>query len=225
MKKRIRIGTYNIFHAGLVKDDVGAIGRALSDMELDIAGLQEVDVCTDRMNGMDTLKMIAEAGGYPYYAFAKAIDLAGGAYGTAVLSRYPIKSFKTVALPRVGEAEDRAYGHAVIDLDGTKIDFINTHTSYESVEARAPQLVTLAKACECLKCLIMTGDFNTEDMDELSVFENLTTVNPRKYASYSPGKKAIDHIFLSPGMRACRVAMPTLALSDHYPIWADVELE
>ena len=76
MKQTLRIGTYNIWHAGRVKEDVGALGRALAGLELDIVGLQEVDVKTARMDGLDTLKIIAEAGGYPYYAFAKALEKA-----------------------------------------------------------------------------------------------------------------------------------------------------
>jgi len=224
MKKTIRIGTYNIFHAGLVKDDVGMIGRALSDMELDIAGLQEVDVCTDRMNGMDTLKMIAEAGGYPYYAFAKALDLPGGGYGTAIVSRYPIVSMETRALYSEG-VEPRSIGYSVIDIDGKQLKFFNTHVSYENREVRGRQLAEIAAmTAECDE-FVLTGDFNTADLSEFAVLANVTTVNPSRFGSFYQTGSAIDHIFLTEGITCTDVQMPRLELSDHYPIRADVVLE
>ena len=223
--KKIRICTYNIWHAELVKEDVGAVGRALSEMGAEIVGLQEVDVGTSRMNGMDTLAIIAKAGGYPYYAFSKALDLGGGGYGTAILSRYPIESFVSAALPRTGDTEPRAYGHAVINADGVRIDFINTHTSYESVAARTPQLAELARLCRDRSHLILTADLNTEDLEELSVFEKLTTVNPKRFASFYPRRIAIDHILLSDAFSVTDAQMPMLEMSDHYPVWADVELK
>lgn len=224
MKKKIRIGTYNIFHAGLVKDDVGAIGRALSDMGLDIVGLQEVDVGTARMDGMDTLKMIAEAGGYPYYAFAKALDLSGGGYGTAIVSRYPIVSIETKPLYSEG-VEPRSIGCSVIDVDGKQLKFFNTHVSYENREVRGRQLAEIATmTAECDE-FVLTGDFNTADLSEFAVLANVTTVNPNRFGSFYKTESAIDHIFLTNGIICTDVQMPRLELSDHYPVWADIMIE
>ena len=222
--KKIRVCTYNIWHAELVKNDVGTVGRVLAEMGAEIVGLQEVDVCTPRMDGMDTLAIIAKAGGYPYYAFSKALELGGGGYGTAILSRYPIESFVSVALPRSGDTEPRSYGHAVINVDGERIDFINTHTSYESITARTPQLAALAEVCRDRSRLILTGDLNTEDMEELAVLAPLTTVNPKRFPSFFASRIAIDHIFLSKDLSYDDAQMPKPALSDHYPVWADVVL-
>ena len=141
--KVLRIGSYNIWHAGRVKEDVGAIGRYLSAHRLDLVGLQEVDVGTTRMNGIDTLAVIAKAGGYPFYAFTKAFDLGGGGYGTAILSRYPILDAQTVPLYSAN-LEPRAFCHAVIDLDDRTLDFFNTHLSNEEHEIRLMQMAQLA---------------------------------------------------------------------------------
>jgi hypothetical protein len=119
--KVLCIGSYNIWHAGRVKEDVGAIGRYLSAQRADLVGLQEVDVGTTRMDGMDTLAVIAKAGGYPYYAFTKAFDFGGGGYGTAVLSRFPILDVQTVPLYSA-KLEPRAFCHAVIDLGDRRLD-------------------------------------------------------------------------------------------------------
>ena len=83
------------------------------------------------VGGRNTLKILAEKAGYEYYYFCKAIDYQGGEYGTAIMSKYPIKSFEVIPLYGEDGIERRAMGHAVIDVNGTEIDYINTHLSYE----------------------------------------------------------------------------------------------
>ena len=224
MKKIIRIGTYNIFHAEYVKEDIGAIGRALSDLGIEIAGLQEVDVGTERMEGLDTLRMIAEAGGYPYYTFSKALDLSGGGYGTAIVSRYPIISTDTKSLYSA-DLEPRAIGCAVIDIGEKKLPFFNTHVSYENREIRSIQLSEISTLTGNFHEFVLTGDFNTADLSEFSVFKNLKTVNPNLFPSFYKTESAIDHIFLTPNIGCIDAQMPKLTFSDHYPIWADVQFD
>lgn len=224
MKQTLRIGTYNIWHAGRVKEDVGALGRALAGLELDIVGLQEVDVKTARMDGLDTLKIIAEAGGYPYYAFAKALDLSGGGYGTAIVSRYPIVSARTKPLYSA-DLEPRAIGCYVIDINEKKLPFFNTHVSYESKEIREKQLAEIAALTAACDEFILTGDFNTAELSEFEVLSNVSTVNPNQFPSFYKTESAIDHIFLTKNIVCTNAQMPRLDLSDHYPLWAEVEIE
>ena len=221
---RVRICTYNIFHGDRTKEDPGVIGRALREAGAEIVGLQEVDIGTERMQGQDVLRAVAEAGGYPYYAFCHAIDLGSGEYGTAVLSLYPIRSFTVTPLPSDGE-EERSLGHAVIELeDGETIDFFNTHVSYLGAKERKEQLALVAKEIRVCERYLLTGDFNTEDESELSVFEGSETLNPRVFPTYYPRSIAIDHIFVPAGTRAEGAQMPVWEYSDHYPLLADVYL-
>ena len=222
--KVLCIGSYNIWHAGRVKEDVGAIGRYLSAQRADLVGLQEVDVGTTRMDGMDTLAVIEKAGGYPYYAFTKAFDFGGGGYGTAVLSRFPILDVQTVPLYSA-KLEPRAFCHAVIDLGDRTLDFFNTHLSNEEHEIRLMQMAQLAEATSSCESFVLTGDFNTADLSEFAVLANVTTVNPSRFGSFYQTGSAIDHIFLTEGITCTDVQMLRLELSDHYPVWADVVLE
>lgn len=222
-KTCLRICTYNILHGMMTEGDEALIGRALADIGADIVGLQEVDRGTDRVGGRDVLAIIAEAGGYPYCAFARAISIPGGEYGTAVLSRYPIRSFTVTPLPSDG-VEGRSMGHAVIGVDGETLDFFNTHVSYESREARSLQLARIRKELEACERYVLTGDFNTEDLGELSVLEGCETVNPCRFASFYSTRVAIDHIFVPTGTEIRDVQMPHLPYSDHYPIVADVTI-
>lgn len=217
--KKICVATYNIFHGDYVKEDVGLIGRELSGLGADLVGLQEVDICTERVGGADTLRQIAEAGGYPYYAFSHAIDLRGGEYGTAVLSRYPILSFETVPLSSP-DVEGRSVGHALIDVDGRRIDFFNTHLSVESQEVRLCQFGELKALIDKCQSVIVTGDFNTEDLEDLALLSPLVTVNEKRFGSYYPRNIAIDHIFYTEDFTPSDVQLPALPHSDHYPITA-----
>ena len=86
-----------------------------------------------------------------------------------------------------------------------------------------PQLAELKALTGACERVIMTGDFNTEDLEVLAALSPLQTVNQKAFASYYPKKWAIDHIFLSEEFSASGVRMPALPYSDHYPIFADVE--
>lgn len=221
--RRVRVGTYNILHGKLTDGNEGLIGQALREADADIVGLQEVDVGTARVGGRDVLRTVAEAGGYPYFAFCRAIELEGGEYGTAVLSRYPILSFAVTPLPSKN-VEGRSLGHAVIDLGGETLDFFNTHVSYKSPVARRIQLACVADEVRGCERYILTGDFNTEDLSELAVFTGQETLNPRAFVTHYPTGVAIDHILVPAGTRAENVQMPTWSYSDHYPLIADIYL-
>ena len=79
---------------------------------------------------------------------------------------------------------------------------------------------------ELRKCprAVLTGDFNTQDTEELSLFEGYVTVNPRRFGSFYSNGAAIDHIFVPEGTRAENTRMLILPYSDHYPIVSDVYL-
>lgn len=220
-EKQLRILTYNIFHGEYVKGDVGAIGREIAKTDADIVGLQEVDIGTARMNGQDTLSIIAQAGGYPHYAFAKAIDCGGGEYGTAILSRYPIRE-ATLQPLFSADLEKRVLAHALIDLGDTTLDFFNTHTSYESNAVRRLQLQEILAATAQCEHFILTGDLNTEDPEELALLSNAVTVNPGRFSTFYATGVSIDHIFLSRGFSCVEAKVCESKLSDHYPLWADV---
>lgn len=220
--KKLTVVSYNVLHGKMVREDLGIIGRELKRLGADLVGLQEIDMGTDRMNGLDTLAIIAGAGEYPYAVFTPAMQIFGGAYGTAILSKYPITSFETIPLVGCEEIEPRAIGHAIVDVEGARLDFFNTHLSVESKEAQRLQLEQLRMLTGACERLIMTGDFNTEDLEMLSVLAPLTTVNPRSYSTHYPSESAIDHIFLSQGILCGGTEMPRIPYSDHYPLLARV---
>ena len=221
----LRVGSYNIKNGAGVNHDMSVLAADITDLNLDIVGLQEVDIGTSRAKGLDTLKLLAEATGYPYYQFTKAINHAGGEYGTAILSRYPIVSHESVLLETPNGYEQRAYGHALIEVNGVNLHFFNTHLSYEKKEIREAQMAQLAAAANQSRGYILTADFNTADLTEFRVFTDATLANPGKYPTFPSSSSAIDNIVLESGWKITDSGMLASGKSDHNLLWAEIHYE
>ena len=220
----LRIGSFNIKNGSGVKHKMSILAEDIKRHSLDVVGLQEVDIMSDRSGKIDTLKELADSAGYPYYRFTHTINIKGGMYGTAIMSRYPIVCADTVKLPTLEKHESRALGHAVIDFDGARVDFLNTHLSYEKNGLRAEQFKLINEYVKGLELFILTGDFNTSDPDEYSMIENVIRVNGGKYATFPSSSEAIDEIItcsrlacVASGSDHCEEH------SDHDLLWAELQ--
>ena len=221
----LRVGSYNIKNGNDVNHDMSIIAEDIKALDLDIVGLQEVDIKTSRAKGLDTLKLLAEATGYEYYQFAKGISFQGGEYGTAILSRYPIVDYERVALTTPSGYEARAFGHARIEVNGVEIDFFNTHLSYEKKELRDAQFAQLAEHTNIGRGYIVTGDFNTANLTEFNVFTDAVLVNKGNYATFPSSSSAIDNIVLESGWKVVDSGMVATKHSDHNLLWAEIHYE
>ena len=137
-KLTLKIATYNLA-GGNYDKDFSNIAKDIIDCGADIVGLQEVDMFADRSGNIDQLDIIAKKAGFEYKLFVKAINIRGGEYGTSIISKYPIIESEILPLksfeggPR--KIEDRSIGITEIDVLGEKINFLNTHLSFEFSEA------------------------------------------------------------------------------------------
>ena len=224
VKMTLRIGSYNIKHAADAKLNLNTIAKVITDADLDIVGVQEVDYRTSRSNGIDQPRMLADAAGMPYYVFVRAIDYQGGQYGTLILSKYPIVSSEVIPLESWTK-EARALGHAVIDVNGTQIDFFNTHLSYEDKTLRTEQFFEVSEKTDACKNFILTGDFNTADFTEFTVLgANLINNAARHYTTFPGGSSAIDNIVYTDSFKEIASGTVTKSYSDHYMLWAELEI-
>lgn len=220
---QLRVGSYNIKHGEAAGLDMTKIANNITSLELDVVGLQEVDQKTTRVNGLDTMKALSEATGYPYYCFFKAIDYKGGEYGLGILSKYPILNSERFLLKTPSNLERRVLGRAEIDVDGTSVQFFVTHLAHNSLPARTGQFEDIANRLKSYDDFILTGDFNTCNFDEFSVIENSATVNHSQYsvATFPKSSQPIDNIVYS--VSAWRFEEPkTLeqSYSDHYLLYS-----
>jgi endonuclease/exonuclease/phosphatase family metal-dependent hydrolase len=133
----IRIISYNIHHGRGVdgKVDLSRIAKVLTAEKPDIVALQELDQKTRRTGGVDQPAELARLTDMKV-VFGRNIDFEGGGYGTAVLTRLPVRSSESIKLksyyaPTKENPEQR--GVQVIELGGKeKADllFLCTHLDY-----------------------------------------------------------------------------------------------
>ena len=220
MQKTVKIATFNIQHAMQGEEKIAAV---LRDLDADAVGVQEVDFCNSRSGGRDQPALLSDMAGMPHYRFTPAVDFRGGAYGTLILSKHPIVAYETIPLPS-GKYEPRSVGHAVLDLEGERIDFFNTHLSYESGELRARQFMALAAQIGPCRRFILTGDFNVDDLDEFAPLGAPLAINrkERVIGSFIASDAPIDNILFSAGFAEVGAGRLCATCSDHYPVWATV---
>src|SRR5918997_1019118 len=113
----VRIATFNILHGRSPEDgrvDVDRLAASVKELNPDVLGLQEVDRDQPRSMGADLTAVAAEAMGAPEHQFVAALagtpggtwmaatgeEQPGSAtYGIALLSRYPVVSWRGVRPP------------------------------------------------------------------------------------------------------------------------------
>ena len=225
--KSIRFASYNIFHGGGADYDISRIAKNITDNQIDVVGIQEVDRGTLRSGGIDILEELSKYSGYPYYAFFKTIDFKGGDYGVAVLSKYPIVSSEKILLRSEG-TEQRALGRTQIDLGERKITFLVTHLSFRDKDVRTCQLSQLADILSKTDEFVLTGDFNTFDLGALDGMNGLGRVNrlDSPTVTFPDGNLCIDNIVYSDKYWSFgKINLVTESYSDHYMIFADGELK
>ncbi len=170
LPREIRVITYNIHHGEGMDKKFGLerIAKLLMAEKPDIVALQEVDQGTKRASGVDQPAELARLTGMKV-VFGRNIDYDGGGYGTAMLTRLPIRSHESVRLksfypPTNKNPEQR--GVQVLEL-GEKGEpgllFLNTHLDY-----RPPDDERMASAKTINELIrkrgqepaIIAGDFN-----------------------------------------------------------------
>ena len=232
--------TFNI-HAGKDADGMDNLARVAEVIRAEGVGLvllQEVDRRTERSGGVDQLQALVAATGLQG-AFGKTLDYQGGAYGIALLSRWPIRRHALLPLP-VDPPQERAGGsheprgvlHAVVDAPGGELHVLNTHLDpsgddgYRWQEVR--HLLSVADSLGDLGLTVLFGgDLNalpdTRIVDEArargwrDAWEDCGSGTGFTYPAQDPARR-IDYVFQGDGL-ACGEArvLPTTA-SDHRPL-------
>jgi endonuclease/exonuclease/phosphatase family metal-dependent hydrolase len=163
----IRVLTYNIHHAegrdGRI--DLARIAAVVQSAGADLVALQEVDRGMARTGGVDQVAELARLLGM-HAEFGRAIDLQGGSYGLAVLSRWPIESAENRPLPFSPDHEPRIALTVRLRAGrhGPWLRFTNTHLD----NTREPNdRLTQAEALNALlpavpsEPTLLAGDFNS----------------------------------------------------------------
>lgn len=161
--KALRVLTYNIHHGEGTdgKLDLPRIADVIKAAKPDLVALQEVDRNTTRTGKVDQAAELAKLTGLNV-EFGKAIDLQGGAYGLAILSRFPLKGAKTHPLPGKEKQEARIVMQATVEPGGTPaLTFLNTHLQHDDNETREKQVAKIDELFGTTEgAFVLTGDLN-----------------------------------------------------------------
>lgn len=236
----LTVATFNIWH------DRGdwalrgpMVAETLARLDADVIGLQEVlqDAATGLVNQAESLAEVL--GGYQ--VVFSSTDAAGAPrrYGNAILSRRPILSSDQIALePR---DDFRTALRAMIDVDGRRVEVVNTHLHHtrEGAPIRARQTGHLLSWLgEPTAPRLIMGDFNAEldDPGLAPLTTRFTSALPQGAAATTlnpadgHASRVIDHIFVGEGFRVDQAAVtgdtgftPRLP-SDHFAVVARLSL-
>lgn len=239
VKAQFKIMSYNI-HVGIPPTkpgvtDLDAIVRTIKNEDPDIIALQEVDVNTTRTGKINEAAVIAEKLKMEYF-FAKAINYAGGDYGVAILSKYPLSETTIHRLTTIEgtKGEPRVMATAKITLkNGMEIRFASTHldAGQNSVnrEKQIAEIVTISSS-ETLP-FIIAGDFNAQQGS--SIIKKLDESFTRTCLDCAPTfpvvkpTRAIDFIAFSNTSKIKVISHSVVQehyASDHLPVVALLQI-
>lgn len=145
---------------------------------------------------------------------------------------------KNVTYHSYENASTRGYVTFTSEIMGRKITFINCHLSSgysvdDEIRAKErAELVEIFKKCEYG---ILMGDFNARSIDDFNDFSEFNIANHGYYGDFKtwPAAKesdsnwpngCIDNIITTKSIKITNVLMGEIAMSDHKPLIAEIEV-
>lgn len=225
--------------------DLSLTVKAIQECGAEIIGLNEIRDEADDPCFLPQVRLIAEGLGYHYYHFGKAIDIEGkGPYGNGLISKYPIRSVETIAVPDPPVKdeptwyESRCVIKAEIELPSQTesgqpqtLTVLVTHMGLASTEAKNAVQTVLSQVQDGEPVLLM-GDFNLKPDNPIlsplrTVFQDAGALLPPggdlSFPSDAPDQK-IDYIMTAGPVQILKAEIPALVVSDHRPHTALIEV-
>jgi len=164
----VRVLTYNIHHGEGMDSvlDLDRIAQLISDVSPDLVALQEVDSATLRTGAVDQAAELGRLTGLEA-VFGAFMPYRGGAYGMALLSRWPVESVENLRLPDGEEPRSALSAVVASPRTGRQLRFVGIHF-YRTDAERLAQARSLAEQIETEpRPTILAGDFNSRPGSEV----------------------------------------------------------
>lgn len=225
-KLRLKIASYNIA-GGSYDKGLSNISADIVNCGADIVGIQEVDMYADRSGNINMLDTLMKGTGFEHGIFVHAINIKGGEYGTAIISKYPIIESAVIPLrsfengPR--RIEDRSVGKTVIDVLGHRVNFLNTHLAFEFRDAITYHFDQVAEILAPLDSYIITADYNTNDFKLFDRFHGHRLANRPDAELFSFPSGGIDNIVTTEDWEQSEASLGPEGHSDHRMLFAELE--
>jgi endonuclease/exonuclease/phosphatase family metal-dependent hydrolase len=237
----MRVMTYNV-HGCMGRDgkiSPNRIAGIIARHDPDIIALQELDTYSQIHQAEVIAKKLAMT-----FHFHPSFSVKRGQHGNAVLSKFPIKLVRSGVLPKLPRAlflEPRGALWVEIDVNGCKVQVLNTHLSLSPAEG----LLQMQALCgpdwlgssACQDPVVFCGDLNAlsgskicKQLAQLLKNTHFELVGHRPLKtlpSFYP-LSLVDHIFVGPGLETKKIEVPNTALekisSDHLPLIIDLQI-
>jgi len=238
----VRVASFNILHGRSTRDgvvDPGRLREAVRLLDPDVLGLQEVDRGQSRSHGIDLTAVAGEAMGATDAKFFPALTGTPGegwhpphasdpedaaAYGNALLSRLPVRSWTTVRLPALPIRRPRDEPRVAIGATLDDVTVVTTHLSYLPPWNR----VQLHRLLTALRRLpgpqLLTGDLNIAGALPRSLRDWTPLVDDVTFPADRP-RVQLDHVLarrFAPTVRSVQVL--ELPISDHRAVVVDLDV-
>jgi len=234
-----RVLTYNIHHGEGMdgKIDLDRIAGVIRRSKTDLVALQEVDRGIERSGDVDQPAKLAALTDM-HVIFEKNIDLQGGEYGNAVLSRFPVVWHRNHQLPKMPGNEQRGLLEVYALIGGQKLTFFATHLDHQADDGE--RIASVAVLRELIgdsegSPVIVAGDFNAAPdsrvIREVRAFLGDTSVDAGSESPSFPAdvpERRIDYILYGAhaGLRfTANQVLPEATASDHRPVVAVFALD
>lgn len=251
----MRLATFNILHGRSLTDDrvdADRFATAVRALDADVLGLQEVDHDQERSARLDLTSVAAEAMGAREHRFVAALSGTPGAtwtaatgedhpgsaaYGVALLSRHPVRSWEVVRLaalpgrapmrlhgarfPRLVSDEPRVAVCAVVETPVGDLSVATTHLSFVH-GWNVVQLRRVVKALgSCPRPRVLLGDLNMSPATARRASGMTCAVSAPTFPVGAPTRQ-LDHVLVD-GLTGPFVgtALET-PLSDHRALVVEV---
>ena len=212
--------------------DLDRIAALIREVDPDLVTLQEVDSVTGRTDDVDQAQELGRLTGLNA-AFGSFMPYDGGAYGMAVLSRWPISESSNIRLPDGEEPRTSLAITVGVPESGRSLRLVGIHF-YRTEEERMAQARTLEQALGNNDIpTILAGDFNSTPDSEVMEYlsENWSILEKGEdhftFSSYDPVRE-IDFVLVRPAGLfdvLSQVVVDEPVASDHRPVVAELVLK
>jgi len=229
IKTSLKVMTYNIQEANDVYGEK-AYDRQVAvirQVDPDILALQETDSTRISLNNNDIVRYYANKLGYYSYYGPKTVT---DTYGTALLSKYPLKNPQTFFT--YSDKDEAGTVEAGITVGDQTFTVFSVHPD-ESDPAMLVFARTLLARAAGQPQVIAMGDYNLRSYEEAykvidGVYKNAWTSNYPTGIDPNgldmSGENRIDHIFVSPALKVSDPVylLPPESGTDHPVHWATI---
>jgi endonuclease/exonuclease/phosphatase family metal-dependent hydrolase len=227
----VRVLAYNIHHGEGMDSvvDLERIAALIQSVDPDLVALQEIDSVTERTGQVDQAAELGRLTGLEP-VFGSFMPYQGGAYGMAVLSRWPVEEAVNLRLPEGEEPRSSVRVTVVSPETGRRIRLVGVHF-YRTEEERLAQARSLDEQLAAdATPTILAGDFNsTPGSAVMAQLAEGWRVLPKgedrlTYSSFDPVRE-IDFILVRPRDRWELIAQDVMdepVASDHRPVFAEL---